>query len=243
MPKPKNKLSDDLPLAPRPAAVRRDAVSVVRLYIKDAGLQNGDQIPPERELAVILGVPRGKLRTALGRLKARGEIWQHVGKGTFVGETGREAASGALQAVSILDRTNPIEVLDARLMLEPRLAAMAALHGTATDFLAIGQLAQKGRAEKDYPASQRAGDAWHRSIAIAAHSALLLWLFDHLFTVRGAIHWGRLSPEVHDDDEGNIWLEHQQITEAISMRDAVLADRLMRTHLESLREKIVIHFR
>jgi DNA-binding FadR family transcriptional regulator len=185
---------------PKLSAIRRDASASIRLYVKDAGLQLGDQLPAERELAIILGIARGRLRNALGRMKARGEIWQHVGKGTFVGESPLDPENASLRTGRILDRTNPLEIVDARLLLEPRLAALAAVRGNQVDFAAMTQWVRRGQAEKDYPSSHRAGDAWHRAVAIATHSELLLWMFDHLFMIRGAIHWGRLPPDFHDED-------------------------------------------
>ena len=45
----------------------------------------GERLPPEHDLAAMLDVSRGTLRTALTRLEARGEIVRRQGSGTFVG--------------------------------------------------------------------------------------------------------------------------------------------------------------
>jgi len=52
------------------------------------------RLPPERELAVLLGVSRSGLREGLEILEAEGRIWRHVGKGTFVGPRPIQAATG-----------------------------------------------------------------------------------------------------------------------------------------------------
>src|SRR3954451_2511322 len=52
----------------------------------------GERLPPEQELSGQLGISRGTLRTALGRLERAGEIVRRQGSGTFVGEV----ASGTL---------------------------------------------------------------------------------------------------------------------------------------------------
>jgi GntR family transcriptional regulator len=45
----------------------------------------GDRLPPEHDLAAMLGVSRGTLRVALERLERTGEIVRRQGSGTFVG--------------------------------------------------------------------------------------------------------------------------------------------------------------
>lgn len=52
----------------------------------------GDRLPPEHDLASMLGVSRGTLRTALQRLEETGEIVRRQGSGTFVGRLAQPAA-------------------------------------------------------------------------------------------------------------------------------------------------------
>jgi DNA-binding GntR family transcriptional regulator len=52
--------------------------------IESGGLQAGERLPPERELARSLGVSRMTVRQALGALAERGLVDRGVGRGTFV---------------------------------------------------------------------------------------------------------------------------------------------------------------
>lgn len=71
--------------------------------------RQGDRLPPEHELAAMLGVSRGTLRSALGRLDESGEIVRRQGSGTFVGHI---AVPSALD--ERLERLEPYSSLAAR---------------------------------------------------------------------------------------------------------------------------------
>jgi GntR family transcriptional regulator len=77
---------------PRPSLVD-GAERALRSWLAPGRHREGDRLPPEQELASMLGVSRGTLRTALRRLAETGEIVRRQGSGTFVG---RIAAPGTL---------------------------------------------------------------------------------------------------------------------------------------------------
>ena len=74
------------------------------------------RLPPERALASQIGIGRRALRRALEVLEAEGRIWRHQGKGTFVGQRPPPAQP---DWDGMSSRTNPLEVMEARLELEP----------------------------------------------------------------------------------------------------------------------------
>jgi DNA-binding GntR family transcriptional regulator len=65
------------------------AEDALRNWLAPGRHRAGDRLPPEHELASMLGVSRGTLRTALQRLEASGEIVRRQGSGTFVGRVAR----------------------------------------------------------------------------------------------------------------------------------------------------------
>src|SRR5579875_1314564 len=78
------------------------AERAVRRWLSPGRFRPGDRLPPEQELAGMLGVSRGTLRSALRRLEERGEIVRRQGSGTFVGSMGppRGVLSGGLRVDS-----------------------------------------------------------------------------------------------------------------------------------------------
>src|SRR5437588_6807628 len=70
--------------APRPSLVD-SAEQALRNWLAPGRHRPGDRLPPEQEVARMLGISRGTLRTALHRLEETGEIVRRQGSGTFVG--------------------------------------------------------------------------------------------------------------------------------------------------------------
>lgn len=68
------------------------AEEALRRWLATGRHRVGERLPPEQELSAQLGISRGTLRTALGRLERSGEIVRRQGSGTYVGQ----AASWAL---------------------------------------------------------------------------------------------------------------------------------------------------
>src|SRR5215211_1654588 len=69
-----------------------DTELALRAWLSTGTHRQGDRLPPELELAGILGVSRGTLRTALDRLEEAGEITRRQGSGTYVGQAVRPTA-------------------------------------------------------------------------------------------------------------------------------------------------------
>jgi GntR family transcriptional regulator len=69
-----------------------DTEQALRAWLATGSHRQGDRLPPELELAAMLGVSRGTLRTALDRLEDSGEITRRQGSGTYVGKAVRPTA-------------------------------------------------------------------------------------------------------------------------------------------------------
>jgi GntR family transcriptional regulator len=69
-----------------------DTEQALRAWLATGARRQGDRLPPELELAAMLGVSRGTLRTALDRLEDDGEITRRQGSGTYVGKAVRPTA-------------------------------------------------------------------------------------------------------------------------------------------------------
>jgi DNA-binding FadR family transcriptional regulator len=190
-------------------------------------------LPPERQLAMQLGISRRMLRTGLDRLEAAGRIWRHQGKGTFLGARPPLDTKDILRSNSA---TNPLEVLEARSELEPSLAALAALRATPTELREIRRYLDRSQSATDLETFELWDGTLHRAIAQAAHNSLLLSLYDVVNIARSRSFWGRLQDAaINRCGLYCIWQQHKAVVDALTERDPVAARRLMQAHIEAVR--------
>lgn len=116
----------------RPSAVE-GAIEQIIDYIANEGLSDGERLPNERELAELLHVGRSTLREALQRLSARNILEIKRGVGTFVSYK-HGVADDPLGFTLIRDKKRLAEdLLEFRILIEPRAAALAAQNATDKD--------------------------------------------------------------------------------------------------------------
>lgn len=214
-----------------------DTVARLRAYIEGSQLTVDSRLPPERELSRALGVSRAGLRQALAVLESEGQIWRHVGKGTFIG-------TRPIATVSDIDamvrRTNPAEVMRTRMLIEPEVARLAALNATPAQIAEMRACMARSRAAATWRQYESWDNRLHRTIAEATQNALLVSLLDTLSAVRRAVAWGRLRVnKVKPEPDHHSFAEHEAIVAAIAERDRERAAETMRRHLETVERKLL----
>ena len=104
----------------------------------------GSKLPTERELVHRLAAPRSAIRRALDSLERDGLIVRHVGRGTFLVDQVLAGSDGAPPD------TSPSEIMQARLAIEPPVAAIAARVATQADIDRITDCLHHGGASDDF---------------------------------------------------------------------------------------------
>ena len=196
------------------------------------------RLPTERELAARIGVGRRAVRRALEVLEAEGRIWRRQGKGTFVGE--RPAVQPHLIA-SVADRISPLEVMEARLQIEPGLARLAAERASKETIAALERIARQTANTGDGDARELWDSSFHRRIAEAAGNGLLLALFDVVDRIRQAPSWRRLREAARTEARQHEYVaQHAAIVAAIGRHDGAGAEIAMRRHLLTLKANLEV---
>lgn len=205
--------------------------------IADGRFPEQSKLPPERELAQDLAVTRSSLRKALSLLEAEGKIWRHVGKGTFVGNPPTEKG---LQLSSLTRFTNPMEIMEVRLVIEPPLAGFAAMRATPAMIAKMHRCIEKSQLATDIGTYELWDATLHRTIAEAAHNSLLLSVLNIVNEMRKDKLWGQLKESaVTPAKRVEYSSQHQQLVEAIKDRNAGRAERTMIKHLELVRNDLL----
>jgi len=204
-------------------------------WIAANGLQPGDRIPPERELATRLGVSRATLSQALVALEVIGVVAVRHGDGTIVRQSRTRRIVETIRAHA--DRLP--EVIDTRDALETKIAALAADRRTEEDLRRIDDAIDA--MESDVEAGGRGveGDErFHGAVTTAAHSLLLARLMDEIGELVKATRIESLSqPERPRASLAG----HRAIAEAIRSADPVAAAEAMHAHVDLVSDVALLH--
>lgn len=112
-------------------------IEIFKRLIAEGDLMPGRRLPPERELAENFGVSRSSLRQALKVMEIMGVISQRVGDGTYLNTGADQILAQPMEFLILLDGISLHELMEARIIVEPALAARAAERGTDEDIAEI----------------------------------------------------------------------------------------------------------
>jgi DNA-binding FadR family transcriptional regulator len=223
----------EIGLRKNPGGSSRDAIERLSRLIESGTYPRHSRLPPERDLALTLGVGRSTLRKALAVYEAEGKIWRHVGRGTYVGNSAPPQHPGDTLD---LDAATPEELLEARLVLEPAIAAFACGSARPRDVEKM-KLANAKREIAPDPQTYNLWDfSFHEAVAQATQNPLLIGLMKNLNTLRRRPEWTnykrtRLSPQLRRQSAQ----EHAAIIAAIEQRVPSAAYESMRAHIGNVR--------
>ncbi len=197
--------------------------------IRSGSLAADGKLPTERVLAEQFDVSRRAVRQALDSLEEQGLVWRKQGKGTFAGQPADP--TGDL-AARIAGETNALQVMEARLCIEPELAGLCAKRMQPEEMARLRRLAQRQFESSGPEAIELWDGAFHRLIAQCARNRPLLTAFALLDKIRSNPEWIRIRAQARTEPSLEVsHCEHMTIIEAIEARDPDLARTAMRDHL------------
>ena len=226
-----------------PLATRRtfeEAVEQIADKVKSGDLQVGERLPSERELAAQMRISRPTLREAIKVLvEARVlEVRRGQSGGIFVAS---ELVPRELLRTTTEMRVSEVAgVLEARRILEPRVAQLAAVHAGDDDFTAMQatierqrQLARASDFLRNEDLFLQLDLKFHLAIARATRNSTIVQLVRHLFKrLEIARDMAVHAPLVPD------WVIdiHVRTLDAIRAADFQAIDAVMDEHLAQLEQ-------
>ena len=221
-----------------PEAEENSGLVLMRLrgFIDSAEFVANGRLPTEREMVERLGVGRRAVRRALEVLEAEGVLWRRQGKGTFIGQAPETV--GAL-AAHIAGEATVLEVMMARICIEPALARLCAEHASDEVIAQMRDLAIRTHQTADPDAAELWDGALHRLIARTAGNRVLLAGFAMIDELRTTDEWRALRQKARGPETLALYrVQHDQIIDSIGAGDGDGAYMAMQLHLKTLLRRL-----
>src|SRR5579863_1677743 len=210
--------------------VYQEVARVLERHILE-NLKPGDLLPPERQLVDMLGVSRGSVRDAIRSLELKGLLEPRQGVGTVVCDPGVSVVDPLAKA--LLDKCRLIaELIDVRKMIEPPVAARAALHASPEDIAEMEDILarQEIKVRHGEPATEEDTE-FHYAMALASHNHAVVKvveaLMDLLRETRQRSLQGKGRPQ-------KSLAGHRRILAALKRHDPAAAETAVNRHLQQI---------
>jgi DNA-binding FadR family transcriptional regulator len=223
----------DAPVSPsvRPSLTDGLMTQILEI-IRRENLSYGDGLPTVRDLAKRFSVTAPTVREALRGLQATGAVELRHGSGVYVG-AGVSRMVLANPHTTGISTEATLQLVEARLMIEPTIAMRAATHRTPEnlDRLRAALATALQPRDADQPEARL---NFHRELAAASGNTVIYEVIDSLLAVRR-----REQREVRRMyDHRADYDQHVAIFEAVADQDAARAGELTRAHLTEIRNAV-----
>jgi DNA-binding FadR family transcriptional regulator len=199
--------------------------------IVDEGLPPGTPMLSEAEMLKKYQVARGTLRETLRYLEMQGVITIKTGPGggAVVADPGSQPLASVIALLLQLSKTSYRSIVDARLVLEPVLARMAATRRTEGDLETLAETIEDMKENIDNGRRfLEQNTVFHMTIAEAAGNPVLFHMVSSLSWIEDGTALGiEYARETHRP----IISAHRRIYAAIEAGDPDMAEAAMRLHV------------
>ena len=222
---------DELPAVRGAAGI----AAYLRRAILDGVYRFGERLPAERQLAAALSVSRSTVRESLRMLEADKMVSRRLGSGSYVRFRAETIGD------EVAEITNPLELIDVRLAVEPEMTRLATINATAKDFEAIeAALLRLESAEVDANDFTKWDRRFHQLLAEASHNPLMASIYRHINHVRGHAQWSAMKDKILTPERiAEYNRQHRELYLALSLRDGEQAVRVITEHLHKARRDLL----
>jgi len=212
----------------RRQAMFERVVASLREYIAANGIQPGDRLPSERELAAALEVGRSSIREAVATLRSNGMVEARHGEGLFLLRLSPEPIRVAVADSHETSLDLPY-IWETRQALETQCARLAASRATEGDLAELDAALTLMAAEIGRGLPGLEGDRlFHLGVARASHNPILVGLLDG---VRDALDRTSSKSLGRPDQPARSLADHRAILHAIRAHEPTDAGNTMLAHL------------
>jgi GntR family transcriptional repressor for pyruvate dehydrogenase complex len=209
-------------------------VNQILYFINSGDLQPGQLLPGERFLAEAFNSGRTNVRIALKMLEFFGIIESKAGKGNYI--TDKPENLSFINMIDLYDivSNNPFkDVAEARIALEPQMAALAALNRDENDLKAMREALMKQESNDNIIDT---ADAFHCAIFRACKNNILIKISVMLHELMNESR--KMSLSLPNRNPSSVE-EHRRIYKAIENRNSEDAAKYMLEHLNIIKRNIL----
>lgn len=203
--------------------------------IRNGDFAPGAQLPNERQLAEDFRTSRQQIRDAMLLLQEAGLISRKVGSGTYLsGEAARIIEQlDAEVDVNALQERSFLETIEARLVIEPGVAALAARNANGDHLAELETALNAVRSAKSWIDYKSRIYRFSRVCYVAAGNAFLLQTFDQIVKARQDDRFDghRANGTVAELVRRHSYDQLRMIFEAITAHDEARAETVTRDYL------------
>lgn len=203
-------------------------------YVIRAGLQPGDRLPTEKDLADHVEMSRTVVREAVKILSALGRLSVQKGRGIYVAEPEQSSWQQSLTNFLPADLRQVDELFEFRRHLETTTAGLAAQRATPGQVKAVREAARESAdaaAGDDIEAFTLADEAFHGGIAAAAANMFYVSTIEAMRRLQRQVMTIGLAGVAG----GSLRVaadQHKAIAEAIAAGESGRAEELMAEHVD-----------
>ena len=208
-----------------------EVVTRLRDMIHSGEISAGDRLPPERDLAKMLGVSRPTLRAGIRSLSTVGILQSRQGAGTFVTEAEASPTldGSPLRMMAALHGFTSDEMFEARIALEMSIAGLAAERATSEQMTLMAEEITGMYASLSEPGQYLVHDMqFHQTVAAASGNRILTSLMNMVATI---LFDSRSKTVKRARDLKESAEQHHNIYRAMRERNVEAARRAMHDHL------------
>ena len=221
--------------------VRESVAEAVARRILDmvttGALRPGEALPPERELAVSLGVSRPSVREAIRGLAILGVVRTRQGGGASISELDADAILGPIQFFLSLEESNVRNLYDARSLIESDVARRAAENMDAVALDRLEEILAEQAGTIDDPIAFRQSDlAFHEALWEGSGNAYLKRIGESLNVI--GLEFRKKASETRGVLEQSL-KDHHALVKAIRSRDPEAAARAAARHMQNVYQSTV----
>ncbi|GAA3439025.1 FadR/GntR family transcriptional regulator [Kutzneria kofuensis] len=220
--------------APQSGGLSDRLVDGLLELISEGALGPGDSLPTVRELAQRFAVTTPTIREALRRLQTTDAVRMRHGSGIYVGDGIHRMLMPNPNSTPLKDE-HIVQLVEARLTIEPGIAALAAANRTVDD---LERLARAVDTAKRAAEDNRPKLNFHRELAAASGNQVLFEVVDSLLAARSR---EQRALRAQIENRARDYEQHVAIFLAVESGDVEQARHLTEQHLHDLRTTVTDH--